>query len=361
MASDSISGPVVIAGGSGFLGVSLATHLASIGKSIVILSRHPPKPSGPWRHVEWDARTLGEWRRELSGASGLVNLVGRSVDCIKTPDHQDEILRSRLEATRVLGAALRAIDNPPPVWVQMSTSHIYGDPPQVTCTEESPFGYGLAPFVGRAWEGEFRTSVLPEQRQVILRTSFVLGRDRGAGRGALARLLWPAKLGLAGTIGSGKQGMSWIHELDLNRLFERALTDSTMQGPYIASSPNPVSQRNFMRDLRRAVGMPIGLPAAAWMVRMAAHWLLRTDPDLVLYGRYVISKRLKEENFLFRFPILSDALNDLLARRISPIGGIGRGNRTILAANWAAGIGRLLTVMSTKHPRNGLPALRYAG
>ena len=69
-----------------------------------------------------------------------------------------------------------------------STAHIYGDPPHAICTEESPFGYGLAPFVGRAWEEEFRASVLPSQRPVILRTSFVIGRDRGAGGGALARL-----------------------------------------------------------------------------------------------------------------------------------------------------------------------------
>src|SRR5258708_24847681 len=163
------SAPIIIAGGSGFLGISLATHLAASGKSIVLLSRNPPKASGPWQHVNWDARTLGDWRQELDGASGLVNLTGRSVDCIKTPDHQDEILRSRVEATRVLGLAVRTIDSPPPVWVQMSTAHIYGDPPHVTCTEESAFGYGLAPFVGRAWEGEVRGSVLPFERPIILR------------------------------------------------------------------------------------------------------------------------------------------------------------------------------------------------
>jgi hypothetical protein len=77
---------------------------------------------------------------------------------------------------------------------------------------------GLAPFVGRAWEDEFRASVLPSQRPVILRTSFVLGRDRGAGSGALARLRMLVRLGLGGTVGPGTQGMSWIHETDLNRL-----------------------------------------------------------------------------------------------------------------------------------------------
>lgn len=310
------SGKIVIAGGSGFLGVSLANHLAACGASVVILSRHPPKPNGPWKHVQWDARSLGEWQRELDGAIGLVNLAGRSVDCIKTPDHQDEILRSRVESTRVLGVALKAVDSPPPVWVQMSTAHIYGDPPQLTCTEDSPFGYGLAPFVACAWEEEYRASVLPSQRQVILRTSFVLGRNRGAGNGALARLRMVAKLGLGGKIGSGNQGMSWIHEADMNRLFERALTDQAMHGPYIASAPNPVSQQVLMRELRKAVGMPVGLPAFSWMVRFAVRWILRTDPELVLFGRYVVSKRLAKERFEFRFAELSDALEDLLARRI---------------------------------------------
>jgi uncharacterized protein (TIGR01777 family) len=305
-------GPIIIAGGSGFLGISLATHLTNSGWSVVLLSRHPPKASGPWRHVVWDARTIGDWRRELEGAAALVNLVGRSVDCIKTPDHQDEILRSRVEATRVLGEAVRTIENPPPVWVQMGTAHIYGDPPQVTCTEESPFSYGLAPFVARAWEDEFRASVLPTQRGVVLRTSFVIGRDRGAGGGALARLRTLVRFGLGGRVGSGTQGMSWIHETDLNRLFERAITNPNMQGAYIASSPNPVSQQVFMRTLRRAVGAPIGLPAFAWMVRIGAPLFMRTDPELALYGRYVVSKRLQDERFEFQFPELAGALRDLL-------------------------------------------------
>ncbi|MBA3311733.1 MAG: DUF1731 domain-containing protein [Planctomycetaceae bacterium] len=303
---------VVIAGGSGFLGLSLATHLAQQSFEVVVLSRHRPKPEGLWTHVAWDARTLGEWRHELDGATGLVNLNGRSVDCVKTSDHQDEILRSRVEATRVLGLAVRTNDSPPPVWVQMSTAHIYGDPPQVTCDESSALGYGLAPFVARAWEEEFRTSALPSQRQVILRTSFVVGRDRGAGGGALGKLRWLARLGLGGRVGSGTQGISWIHETDMNRLFERALFDQTMCGAYIASSPNPVSQLVFMRELRRAMGMPFGLPADSWMVRFGAKRLLKTDPDLALYGRYVIPKRLQDEDFEFRFPQLSDAFKNLL-------------------------------------------------
>jgi uncharacterized protein (TIGR01777 family) len=308
-------GPIVVAGGSGFLGISLALHLAEAGREVVILSRKPPNVSGPWKHVAWDARTLGDWSAALERAAGLVNLVGRTVDCIKTPDHQDEILRSRVEATKVLGKAIRTLDTPPPVWVQMSTAHIHGDPPEVVCDEDSTFGYGLAPFVAKAWEETFRESVLPSQRQVVLRTSFVVGRNRGVGNGALKRLAPLARLGLGGTVGSGRQGISWIHETDMNRLIERGLFDPTMQGTYVASAPHPVSNGEFMRELRRAVGMPIGLPAFAWMVRLGAPLLMRTDPDLALYGRYVVSKRLAEEGFEFRFPRIREALEDLFRKQ----------------------------------------------
>jgi len=313
--TDTLSpGHIVVAGGSGFLGTSLALHLAEAGRSVVILSRKPPRIAGPWRHVRWDGRTPGDWQSVLEGAAALVNLVGRSVDCIKTPAHQDEILRSRVEATRVLGAAMRSIATPPPVWVQMSTAHIYGDPPEVVCTEDSPTGCGLAPFVGRAWEEEFRSAILPAQRGVVLRTSFVIGRERGAGSGAMSRLRVAARWGLGGRVGSGRQGLSWIHEADLNRSFERAIDDASMTGVYVASAPHPVSQFEFMRTLRRVIGMPIGLPATEWMVRLAVHWILRTDPDLVLCGRYVVSTRLREAGFEFRYPELEEALRAVLGQ-----------------------------------------------
>lgn len=311
-----MTSPIIIAGGSGFLGVSLATHLLSRGHRVVILSRNPPRASGAWQHIPWDARTPGPWFDAINNARAIVNLVGRTVDCVKTPDHKDEILRSRVEATRVLGHAMRAVASPPPVWVQMSTAHIYGDPPSVICTEDSPTGVGLAPLVGKAWEEAFAHAALPQQRKVILRTSFVIGRDRGAGGGALARLRTITRLGLGGRVGSGTQGMSWIHETDMNRLFERAIENTpgtpAMQGVYIASSPNPVPQVEFMRTLRKAMGVPIGLPAFGWMVRLGAPLLMKTDPELALYGRYVVSERLKAEGFEFEVPRLEEAVGAVI-------------------------------------------------
>jgi uncharacterized protein (TIGR01777 family) len=302
-----LTGRVVIAGGSGFLGVNLARFWGEKGVRVTILSRRRPRATGEWAFAEWDARSVGDWRGVLDGAAAVVNLAGRTVDCIKSPDNCDEILRSRVEATTVLGQAMRDIENPPPVWVQMSTAHIYGDPPEVVCDEESPPGYGLAPSVGLAWEAAFRESVLSEQRSVVLRTSFVLGRSGGA----FPKMKMMARLGLGGRAGHGRQGISWIHEADMNALFHRATIDDSMHGTYVATAPQPLSNASFMRMLRRVLKMPIGLPAAGWMIRIGARTVMRTDPELLLYGRYCVSNRLSDEGYAFQFADLESALRDL--------------------------------------------------
>lgn len=312
---------IVIAGGSGFLGVSLARHLRAMGHAVTILSR---RPVAGFDHAPWDGRTLGPWAAALDGAAALVNLAGRTVDCIKTPDHCDEILRSRVESTRILGRALAAAASPPPVWAQMGTAHIYGDPPSALCDEDSPLGYGLAPTVGRAWEEAFESSRPAHVRGVVFRTSFVIGRSNPGGKGALGKLGLLARLGLGGRVGPGTQGMSWLHEADMNALFTQAITDTTMRGVYIATSPNPVSQAAFMRELRRHAGglgaLGIGLPAFEWMVRLGAPLILRTDPELALYGRYVVPTRLLHHGYTFRFPDLAGALKDLYSSSSSSSG-----------------------------------------
>ncbi len=300
----------MIAGGSGFLGQNAARHLESIGHRVTILARGGSRFGSAGRFVHWDGRTVGAWTDSLRDASAIVNLAGRSVDCIKTPDHCDEILRSRVESTRVLGEALAAIGAKPDVWVQMSTAHIYGDPPSEICDESSAFGYGLAPDVGKAWEAAFDEASPEGTRRVVLRTSFVVDRTGGA----MDRLGLIARLGLGGRVGSGKQGFSWIHARDMNRIIERAITDETMTGPYIASAPNPVSQADFMRSLRKAIGTPVGLPAPAFMVRLGAPLVLRTDPDLALYGRYVVPRRLRDEGFAFEFNTVEAAFADLFRK-----------------------------------------------
>lgn len=303
-----MSNTVVIAGGSGFVGQSLTSFLQERGYLVVVLSRGEQRSHMSGEFVRWDARTLDTWTNTLEGAVAVVNLAGRSVDCIKTPANQDRILRSRVEATRVIGKALQSCQTPPKVWIQMSTAHIYGDSEDVVCDESSPFGLGLAPTVGKAWEAQHAAWLPETMRSVVLRTSFVIGKHGGP----FPKLKWLTRLGLGGRVGSGKQGMSWIHEHDLNRIFLAAIEQPEFSGTYVASAPHPVSQRNFMRSMRTAVGNPVGLPAPAFAVRLGARFIVRTDPELLLCGRYVVPTRLMDQGFTFEFSDIDSATKSLV-------------------------------------------------
>lgn len=304
------TGRVIIAGGSGFLGQSLAAALPASVSDIVILTRGRPRRDGRIRYVTWDAKTIGPWATELDGATAIVNVVGRTVDCRKTPANKKVILESRVDSVRVLAAAVRRCERPPGVWVQAATAHIYGDTGDEVLDESSPIGAGFAPDVGVAWEVALTEADLGDCRRVILRISFVLGRHGGPLK-TLARL---ARLGLGGTIGNGRHYMSWLHEDDLNAIIIRAIGDDSMRGAYIATSPGPMTNREFMAALRRAVRRPWSPPAPAPLVRIGA-WLMRTDPELALLGRRLMPSRLLSEGFEFRHPELTESLESLLSRK----------------------------------------------
>ena len=298
---------IVITGGSGFLGQKLAKALVEKGYAVSSISRSKPSPLNGAQFVQWDGETVGEWATSLEGAYAIVHLAGKSVDCPKTPENREKILRSRVHTTNLLGQAVRELSNPPQVWVQMSTAYISEDPESVVVTKDSEEGLGFAPEVGKAWESAFHQAVLPEMRQVVLRTSFVLGRDGGA----MKRLTALAKWGLGGAIGHGRQGVSWVHIEDMIGLILRALENHGMEGIYVATAPNPVSNKVFMRALRKAMGIPFGLPAPAFAVRLGAK-LLNTDPDMALYGRFFRSQRLEQEGFKFQYPNLDAALRSIV-------------------------------------------------
>ncbi len=304
---------IVIAGGSGFLGRALARQGVARGDRVTVLTRQTAIRGQAGRrdavdYVTWDARTLGPWAAAVDGADVLVNYVGRSVDCRKTPANKREILESRVESVRVLGEAVGQARRRPAVWVQQSTAHIYGDTWDEVLDESSPIGKGLAPEVGTAWEAALDAVGLPDVRKVVFRTSFVLGRDGGALL-VLARL---ARWGLGGTIGSGRQYISWIHIDDVNAAVLRAIEDRSMSGVYVLTGPSPVTNREFMAELRRAVGRPWSPPAPGLMVRLGS-FVMNSDPELALLGRRCVPRRLLAEGFVFGFPELRGALRDLLS------------------------------------------------
>ena len=302
---------VVLAGGSGFLGRSLAQVLEARGYEVIILTRSPAPGSA--REVAWDGRTLGDWCARLEGAVAVVNLTGRSVDCRYTPENRREILSSRLDSVRVLGEAIRRCATPPSVSVQAASLAIYGNSGEAVRNESSPPGEGFSVDVCHQWEQAFAEQRSPGTRQVLLRIGFALGRDGGA-LGSLARL---ARWGLGGTVGSGRQYVSWLHLDDLNTLFLRAIENPSMQGVYNATGPSPVTNAEFMRTLRHVLRRPWSPPAPAWAVRVGAR-LLGTEAELALTGRRGLPRRLMAEGFQFRHTDLSEALEELLGVRHTP-------------------------------------------
>lgn len=306
---------IILAGGTGFIGAALTPVLLDAGYDVTILTRDAaPRAQADGsldaariRHVQWDARTLGDWARELDGATAIVNLVGKSVDCRKTDLNKRIILQSRVNSVRVLGEACRLCQHPPTAWVQTSTAHIYGDTGDELLDESSPIGTGFAPDVGVAWEQALRESTPPQCRTVILRISFVLGRNGGP----LHTLTRLARWFLGGRAGSGRQWISWIHEADLQAIILQAIADERMSGVYVVTSPNPVTNAEFMATLRKAVHRPWSPPVPAPIVRLGA-WILRTDPELALLGRRCGPTRLLREGQEFQFPELTVAIKDLL-------------------------------------------------
>jgi uncharacterized protein (TIGR01777 family) len=146
----------------------------------------------------------------------------------------------------------------------------------------------------------------PETRRVLLRIGFVLGRDGGA----LPVLAGLVKWFLGGTAGNGKQFISWIHAGDLSRMFIGAIERDELNGTFNAVGPNPVTNREFMRELRRALRRPWCPPAPEWSVKLGSR-LMGTEPSLALVGCRVAPKRFLEAGFRFQFPELPGALKNL--------------------------------------------------
>src|SRR5215470_14889193 len=117
--------PVVLAGGSGFLGRVCIDYFSSRGREVRVLTRSQARSMGAIRFVPWNGQTLGEWTTSLDGAAALINLAGRSVNCRYHARNRRLILDSRVNSTRVLGEALARCVNPPPVWLNSSTATIY--------------------------------------------------------------------------------------------------------------------------------------------------------------------------------------------------------------------------------------------
>jgi uncharacterized protein len=309
---------IVIPGGSGHVGTILARAFHSAGHDVIVLSRSPSP--APWRVARWDASTPGDWVEHLDRADAVINLAGRSVDCRYDAENRNAILESRIASTRILGRAIGASNRPPRVWLQASTATIYAHRYDAPNDEASGILGGSEPGVpetwrfsidvARAWEREVDEAELPATRKVKLRSAMTMSPLPG---GVFDVLLGLVRRGLGGRSGDGRQYVSWIHDADFVRAVYWLIDRGDIEGPVNLASPTPLPNADFMRALRKAWGMPLGLPATRWMLELGARFL-RTETELVLKSRRVIPGRLLEGGFTFEFPSWPEAAQDLCRR-----------------------------------------------
>lgn len=309
---------IVIPGGSGQVGQMLARHFHERGDAVTVLSRDP-RPA-PWKTVAWDGSNAGPWVSELEGADVCINLAGRSVNCRYHAANQKEIYESRIGPTKLLNHVIQGMGNPTSVWLNASTATIYRhalDRPMDELTGElgggepgAPARWNFSIKVGKEWEAAFFAGSMPRTRKIALRSAVVMNPDRGSIFEVLLNLV---RRGLGGTVGSGKQFVSWIHEADFVSAIDWLICHEDFDGVMNLASPNPLPNREFMWILREAWGAPVGLPAPNWLLEIGT-FLLRTESELVLKSRRVVPGRLTDAGFEFRFPDWHEAARDLVAR-----------------------------------------------
>jgi len=309
---------IVIPGGTGQVGAMLARAFHQAGHAVVVLSRQPG--TAPWRVVQWDAATRGDWITELDGADVVINLAGRSVNCRYTRENRRLIKESRLQSTQAVGDAIACAARPPSVWLQASTATIYAhryDAPNDEMTgilggtePDAPDTWRFSIDVATTWEQALREAATPHTRKVLLRSAMTMSPDRG---GVFDVLLGLVRYGLGGRAGDGRQYVSWIHAQDFIQSIFWLIEHDELEGPINLAAPHPIPNGEFMRILRSAWGMPLGLPATAWMLEIGTR-LLQTESELILKSRRVIPGKLQQAGFTFQFPTWPAAARDLCQR-----------------------------------------------
>ncbi|GAE36401.1 TIGR01777 family oxidoreductase [Halalkalibacter akibai] len=298
---------IAIAGGTGFIGSKLTTLLTAKGHSIYILTRDPsnrPVQSNV-RYVKWlqpDDSSI----QELEGIDAIINLAGESIGSGRwTTERKNRILQSRIQSTQALTDLIKQLSKKPSVLVNASAIGYYGNSYTETFNEASaPVEDNFLSTVVQAWEKEAQKASEYGVRVVYCRLGVVLDRQEGA----LPRMLLPYRLFAGGSLGDGKQWLSWIHIDDAVRMFEFALENQEISGPFNVTAPEPYQMSEFGKIISRVINRPHWLPTPSFALKV----LLGEMSTLVLDGQKVIPEKAKTHGFRYSYPALEPALTNLL-------------------------------------------------
>lgn len=304
---------VIITGGTGLIGKELVKELSANGHRVIVLSRSPESKqvAGDAKLVGWDSESAEGWRKWVEESEAIVNLAGENiagnglVPDRWTPGKKSRILNSRLKAGEAVNEAIESADDKPRVLIQASAIGYYGTGKDEV-TESDPPGGDFLGETARKWEGVTRPVEKMGVRRAVIRTGIVLSSKGGV----LPRLQLPYKLFLGGPLGTGRQWYSWIHVVDEVRAIRFLLENEKAEGPFNLTAPDPKRNDQFGKELGKVMGRPSYLKVPGFLFRL----LLGEAAKLVLEGQKVRPARLEELGFEFDYPVLDEALEDLLGQ-----------------------------------------------
>jgi len=282
---------IVLAGGTGFIGVYLKEKFIASGYEVHVISRQK-------NNITWD--DTQSIIAAINGAEMVINLAGKSVNCRYNEINKHEILYSRIQTTKILGLAITSCNQPPKIWINSSTATIYRHAEDRPMTEKNgEVGTGFSVNVATEWEKSFFDFKLPFTRQMALRISIVLGKNGGV----MIPYLNLVRFGLGGRQGNGKQMFSWIHLEDLYRIICFLQQNEQLSGVFNCASPNPITNDILMKSFRKTMNVSIGLPSPKLLLKIGA-FLIKTETELILKSRWVLPEKLVKAGFFFHFPLL---------------------------------------------------------
>lgn len=290
---------VLVTGASGFIGQALSAELEATGHAVVSLRRGDGSPG-------WDPARGRIDPGALEGVDAVVHLAGESIGGRWTTSKKARILQSRVSGTSLIAGAVAAAR--PRVLVSGSAIGFYGDRGDETLDERAAPGSGFLADVVKQWEAAAQPAVTAGVRTVFARTgSLVLDRSGGS----FPRLLLPFRIGVGGRIGPGDQWWSWITLRDEVRALIHCITESTLEGPVNLCSPNPATNREFVRALASSLHRPalVPVPALALKAVLGAEFA----SEVLLGSQRVVPGRLQDSGFSWEHPGLETAFASMFA------------------------------------------------
>jgi uncharacterized protein (TIGR01777 family) len=297
---------ITVTGATGFIGNKLVQELLQAGHSIHALGRKRSPALPPVvRFSEWRSTESEPPSEALATADAMVYLAGESVAQRWTSDVKQRIRSSRVDRTRNLVNAIAKQSHRPQVLVCASAIGYYGSRGNEVLTEKSAPGRDFLAQVVIDWEQVARQAETLGIRVVPLRFGVVLGQDGGA----LAKMLTPFRLGVGGRLASGQQWMSWIHVDDVIGLIRFSLDNSAVREPMNATSPQPVTNAEFTKELAAVLHRPAIFPVP----ELALNLLFGEMAEVILGSQRVLPKAAQSAGFQFQYPELRPALIRLLS------------------------------------------------